>query len=130
MKNSYLCPYCKGHLKIKDYIIFAAKTSENNKRGLIFISPQLGDYHHLSHSSFKLSEGDKIQFLCPLCHANLAALSINQNLAEVIMVDLDGKEHDIYFSEIVGEKCTYKIHNKDIQTFGENSDKYVNYFGS
>jgi len=129
MNNSYVCPYCRGHLKLQDQITFAAKT-ENGKRGLIFISPQIGDYHHVTHESFELHEGEKVQFLCPLCHANLAALSVNQNLAEIIMIDEEGVEWDIYFSEIVGEKCTYKIHDKEVQSFGSNSGKYINYFGS
>ncbi len=129
MNNSYVCPYCRGHLKLQDSIIFAAKT-ENGKRGLILVSPKLGDYHYSSHDSFTPSEGEKVQFFCPLCHANLAALSVNQNLAEIIMIDEDSVEWDIYFSEIVGEKCTYKIHDKQVETFGENSSRYINYFGS
>ena len=128
MENSYLCPYCKGHLKIAEHIVFSAKTSQG-KRGLLFLSPQLGDYKCVNHESFQLKTGEHLEIICPICHSNLAARNVNENLAEVLMIDKDNNEFDIYFSEIVGEKCTYKIHDKDVESYGENSKNYMNFFG-
>ena len=128
MENSYLCPFCRGQLKIENHIVFAAKI-ESGKRGLIFLSPQLGDYRCLHSNSFQFKTGERMEILCPICHANLTALNVNKNLAEVIMVDRDGVEYIIYFSEIFGEKCTYKIHEKDLESFGDDSAQYINFFG-
>lgn len=128
MENSYLCPYCRGQLKVAEHIVFSAKT-ETGKRGILFLSPQLGDYHCINNDSFQLEEGEHLEILCPICHSNLTAMNVNENLAEIIMVDKNNEEFYIYFSEIVGEKCTYKIHNKDIESYGENSAQYMNYFG-
>ena len=128
MDNSYLCPFCRGQLKVADHIVFSAK-SETGKRGILFLSPQLGDYHCVNNESFQLVEGEHLEILCPICHSNLTAIDVNRNLAEVIMVDKNNEESTIYFSEIVGEKCTYKIHEKDIESYGENSAQYMNYFG-
>lgn len=128
MENSYLCPYCRGHLKVAGHIVFSAKT-QTGQRGLLFLSPQLGDYRCINNDSFQFAEGEHLEILCPICHSNLKAMNVNKNLAEVILVDKSNEEFTIYFSEIVGEKCTYKIHDKEVETYGENSAKYMNYFG-
>lgn len=128
MDNSYLCPYCRGNLKVSGHIVFSAKSKSGN-RGILFFSPKLGDYQIQHNQNFNFSQGERLEILCPMCHANLTAMNVNKNLAEVILVDQKNDEYDIYFSEIVGEKCTYKIHNKDVETFGENSSNYMNFFG-
>jgi len=128
MENLYLCPYCRGHLMVNNHIVFSAKTGSGN-RGIIFLSPKLGNYHCFKHKSFELKAGDRLEILCPICHSNLTATNVNRNLAEIIMVDKNNNEYDIYFSEIVGEKCTYKIKDKHIESYGENSAAYVNFFG-
>jgi len=128
MENSYLCPYCRGHLKVEKHITFSVKTAAG-ARGLLFLSPKLGDYHCINHETFELKEGECLDIFCPICHSNLKALSVNKNLAKVVMIDKNANEYDVYFSEIVGEKCTYKIHEKDIESFGTNAAEYINFFG-
>ena len=128
-KNSeYLCPYCRGNLKVENDIIFAIRTSKQ-QRGIILLSPELGNYRHRSHPSVELSDGDLLEVFCPMCHSNLKAINVNTNLAEVIMVDENQDEYQIYFSEIVGEQVTFKIHDTEIESFGEDSQGYMNYFG-
>ncbi|MEA3500707.1 MAG: hypothetical protein U9R41_06810, partial [Candidatus Marinimicrobia bacterium] len=64
-----------------------------------------------------------------ICHKNLEAKSLNKNLAKIILRDKKGIEHDILFSEIVGEKCTYVIYKNRVDSFGDDSDHYINFFG-
>lgn len=128
MNRSYLCPKCNGQLKAGDHITFVARTA-GGTTGLLLLSPELGDYHPIHHPSFQYSEGDRIEFLCPLCHANLSASELHQNLARIVMIDEDDRRYDIVFSEIAGEKCTYKIGNEEIESFGEDSGHYTNFFG-
>jgi len=129
MKNNYICPYCKGHLKVGNDIIFSVRTKDQD-RGILLLSPELGNYRWRKHDTLQLVEGERLETFCPMCHSNLRAINVNRNLAEVIMVDENGEEYEIYFSEIVGEHCTYKIHDSDIESFGDDSDDYMNYFGS
>jgi len=49
----------------------------------------------------------------------------DKNLAKVIAIDEDGKESDVVFSKVLGEKCTYSIHKKDIEAFGDHKDNYM-----
>ncbi len=126
MKNNYLCPKCKGHLQIGDNIIFSAKT-EKNKRGLILLNPQLGNYTIINHPSFKLEQGEKLDILCSICHKTLSVPELNKNLVKVLMIDEENNEYELLFSRIVGEKCTFKIKDKKIEEFGEHSSHYLDF---
>ncbi len=128
MKNEYICPYCRGNLKVDNDIVFAVRT-QNEQRGLIMVSPELGNYRYRKHPDLDIKDGDLLETFCPMCHSNLKAINVNTNLAEVLMVDEDGDEYQIYFSEIVGEHVTFKIKDADMETFGDDSEGYINFFG-
>ncbi|MCF7822683.1 MAG: hypothetical protein K9N35_00780 [Candidatus Marinimicrobia bacterium] len=129
MKNDYLCPYCRGNLKVDNNIVIAVRT-QNEQRGLLLLSPKLGNYRCHKNDSLTFSDGERLESFCPMCHSNLKAINVNSNLAEVIMVDEQGDEYAIFFSEIVGEHSTYKIKDHDIESFGDDAEDYINYFGS
>ncbi len=128
MAKDFICPYCKGKLNIDNDILLSVRNHEA-KRGLISLSPEIGNYKTKTHSSFKLSEGERNDFFCPICHANLAALEFNENLVKVLMTDENQQVYEILFSGIEGERCTYKLHDQDIESFGEDSQNYMNHFG-
>lgn len=127
-QNDFLCPYCRGHLKPHNKIILSGRKKDGT-RGMILFNPKLGEYDILYHPSLQLEEGEHVDILCPLCHANLTDYTIDKNLAKIIMVDPKGNEFDIYFSEIVGMKCTYKIKGDKVEAFGEDADQYRNFWG-
>ena len=129
MKNNYLCPKCRANLKVRENIILSARL-ENNKTGIILISPQLGNYKVLKHSSFVYEEGERLSLFCPVCHESLEMGKGKNSLAKVLMIDENNSESEIYFSEIAGEHCTYKIENKEIEAYGDDSDNYSNFFGA
>ncbi len=128
MKNEYICPYCRGNLKIDNDIVFAVRT-QSEQRGIIMVSPKLGNYRYRKHPDLKLKDGDLLETFCPMCHSNLKAINVNTNLAEVIMVDENGDEYQIYFSEIVGEHVTFKIKDSDMESYGDDTEGYINFFG-
>ncbi|MDX1699753.1 MAG: hypothetical protein R3250_03995 [Melioribacteraceae bacterium] len=129
MKNNFLCPYCKGVLNVKENIVLTVRT-QKLERGLVFISPKLGNYETTTHPTFKLEEGEHLDILCPMCHANLQAIAVNENLARILMTDESQKVYEIIFSEIAGEHCTYKLVDHMIESYGEHKNNYVNYFGA
>ena len=129
MKNDFLCTYCKGKLNVKGNMVLSVRT-ESMKRGLVFLSPKLGNYETTTNPSFEMKDGEHLDFFCPICHANLAALEIDDNLAKVFMTDESQKVYEIVFSEIAGEHCTYKLVDHEIESYGEHVDHYVNHFGA
>lgn len=120
---SYVCPSCKGQLKIDGKIIFSTRTLDK-KVGLILMDPKMGEYSYVHHPSFEFIKGELVEFYCPICHANLECNDKNENLAHVIMIDKRNEEHDILFSRRAGEHCTFKIKGSDIESFGKDSYIY------
>ncbi|MBK6966861.1 MAG: hypothetical protein IPH20_23910 [Bacteroidales bacterium] len=129
MKNRFLCPSCRSDLKIKNSVIFSART-EKGINGLVLFSPELGNYSILHVPAFTYTEGEHIDFYCPVCHANLGVPEIGKDLAEVIMMDEKKVEYNIIFSEIAGKQCTIKMKEKTIiESYGEDAGEFSNFWG-
>lgn len=123
MKANYSCPKCKGLLNVGGYLVFVIKAKTPPRKGLIFLSTDIGDYKVIKHPHFELEEGEKTDFFCPICHFNLKC-SRNKNLARIEMTDADQNKYEILFSRIVGEKCTYKIKGDEIIEYGKHTSQY------
>jgi len=40
----------------------------------------------------------------------------------------DGKEYDIYFSQVAGEHSTIKMMGEHVELYGTHSEKYLDFF--
>jgi hypothetical protein len=127
MAVEYLCKICRGHLKVKTSIVLAASKINGSRRGLIFLNPEIGNYTTTTHPSFEIEEGAEYTYTCPICHSQLNSAKYN-HLVRIIMIDDEGKEFNIYFSGIAGEKCTYKIRGTRIEKEGPDAALYDKYF--
>lgn len=127
MSYDYYCPMCKGQLRVENNLVFTAKSKETNQKGLIFLSPELGNYNTTKHPGFDLQEGEKCVFYCPICHATLNKEKTN-NLVKIFMKDEKDHEYEIFFSGIAGEKCTYKLRDKKMEGMGPDVERYKKYF--
>jgi hypothetical protein len=123
MESSFICPYCRGHLKVGDKVIFRVR---NPKKacGILLLSPQIGNYSSVKHPEFEYAAGDALEFFCPLCSHSLST-TIDENLIYVVMVDDQKVEHNIYFSRISGERSTYQVTGDTVTATGEHSDRYT-----
>jgi hypothetical protein len=128
MAIQYLCKVCRGHLNVKTSIILAAQKVNSNKRGLVYLNPELGNYTSTTHESFQLMQGEEYIYTCPICGAQLNSRKY-YHLVRLVMIDDEGKEFNIYFSDIAGEKCTYKIRGTKIEIAqGPDAKRYDKYF--
>ena len=50
---------------------------------------------------------------------------IHKNLAHVILLDEDGKSHNVYFSQIVGEHSTFETDGESVHVAGEDAGRYT-----
>ncbi|MBN2175643.1 MAG: hypothetical protein JW731_16050 [Bacteroidales bacterium] len=129
MDNRFLCPHCRSDLKVGDHIVFAA-TNRFGRKGVLMLSPELGNYTILHDEHFKYKPGEHLDFYCPVCHGNLAIPHVSKELAEVLMVDDEGVEYRIIFSEIAGKKVTIQVKDDQmVKVFGEDADSYTNFWG-
>ena len=127
MAVEYLCKICRGHLKPKTSIVLAASKTNSSKKGLVLLNPEIGNYTTTTHPSFQLKEGEEYIYTCPICHSQLNSKKY-KHLVRIIMVDEEGKEYDIYFSGIAGEKCTFKIRGTKLEIKGPDAKLYNKYF--
>jgi hypothetical protein len=125
MKNHFLCPHCRGHLRVGDSIVFKIRNTKREK-GLLLLHPEVGNYSSIKHPRFNFKEGERIDFFCPLCMSNLDA-AIDENLVQVIMIDSLGGEHEVYFSRIAGEKITYQVSDEGVKETGVHSHRYTHF---
>ncbi|MCK4748123.1 MAG: hypothetical protein KAT15_13835 [Bacteroidales bacterium] len=125
MENHYLCPHCRGHLRVGEYIVFKIRNRKKEK-GLLLLHPEVGNYTSIKHPHFQFEEGERIDFFCPLCLQFLDA-ALDENLVHVIMIDKQRNEHEIYFSRIAGEKSTYQVSEGGVMETGEHSHRYTHF---
>lgn len=125
MKQNFICPRCNGYLNVGNQIILTAKNSQGNA-GIILFSPEIGNYSTEKNPLFETSEGERYEFLCPLCHEKLASRA-HDNLSHILMTDEDKKKYQILFSKIAGEKSTYKIIGESTEVYGEHRSNYINF---
>jgi hypothetical protein len=125
MENHYLCPHCRGHLKVGEYIVFKIRNTLREK-GLLLLHPELGNYTSIKHPEFHFNEGERVDFFCPMCMHHLDA-ALDENLVQVIMIDEKGLEHDLFFSRVAGEKSTYQVSKLGVRTTGEHSYRYTKF---
>lgn len=131
VKTNYLCPHCRAYLRIWKNIIFVVKSESRNLQTILLLNPELGNYEVIHHTAVDVCDGNKLIFMCPVCHTDLTATGINENLNRIIMVDENNKEFDVYFSKICGEHSTFLIQEDNIiERYGEDSSSYLNYFNS
>lgn len=123
----YLCKACRGVLNVKTSIILSATKLNSSNKGLLYLNPELGNYTVDTHPTFKIEEGEEYLINCPICHAHLNSLKYD-HLVRIKMIDDKGEEFDIYFSDIVGEKCTFKISGSTVEKMGPDAVKYDKYF--
>jgi hypothetical protein len=128
---NYVCPDCRSYLRVWNNIIFSVTSCNREKRGLLLLNPELGNYEFISHYKLDFSKMECLNFFCPVCGVDLTASDVNKNLARIVMIDKDQKEYDVYFSRIRGEQSTFKISEDDIiEKYGKDSSSYVDYFMS
>lgn len=125
MKLDYLCPKCKGHLRIGDQLILAARNKDQIS-GLILFHPRLGNYKIDHHNSFVIKKGEQLNFSCPLCAKKLYT-KLHDNLTKLILRDEKHQEFEVLFSSIAGQESTYKIEGETMEFFGKDSDDYIQF---
>lgn len=123
MDNQIMCPQCRGHLRVGEYIVFKIRNIRREK-GLLLLHPEVGNYSSIKHPGFHFEEGERIDFFCPLCMQSLDAV-LDENLVHVLMLDENLTEHEIYFSRIAGERSTYKVSEEGVTATGEHSHRYT-----
>ncbi|MCL3779612.1 hypothetical protein EMN47_04325 [Prolixibacteraceae bacterium JC049] len=120
MKIDFICPHCNGYLNVKESLILTA-VNKHNSAGLVFIDVRLGVYKAQMHPTLQFSDGEHVDFRCPVCAHSLGVPKFDKRLCALYMRDDNDWQSTIVFSSIYGEKCTYKITEKTVEAFGDDN---------
>ena len=117
-KYNYYCPRCDHQLTNNDQIHFTVETI-SKQHGDLFLSTVPGEYGCNSDDSLTFSQGEKIDFFCPSCGANL--LSENHpELVEINMKVSDDIVFEVFFSPVCGEQVTYVMMENELVKYRDN----------
>ena len=125
MKNHFYCPKCKSYLDVGENVIFTVK-AQNGHKGLVLLSPELGNYNVETNPRFEIEKGQKYEFYCPVCNTELAS-EVNENLTHLHMVDQQNNEYEVMFSKIAGEKSTYTLIGENVNMYGDDYGNYIDF---
>lgn len=129
MSNCYHCPRCTGLLNPGTKVIFVLE--DGSTRGLLLLSPDLGDYAVVLAESFPILVGTLYTFRCPICAASLTSHR-NDKMVEILCRQPDGAEARVAFSRVAGEHATFIRGPDGVTSFGEHAERYeaMNFFGA
>ena len=123
MKDNYLCPHCKKTLNIEEDIILIGENN-NKDKGIIFLHTELGNYSSKKTDNFSIKKGEIIKLYCPFCNKDL---TFKEEKTYSYLLKVEKEEcSSIIFSSKYGEKHTFKLKDKKIETYGEIAAKYTN----
>ncbi len=125
MENHCICPHCRGHLRVGEYIVLKIRNSRREK-GLLLLHCESEGYTSMKHPNLNFREGERIDYFCPLCMQSLDAAE-DENLVRVIMIDPQHTEHEIYFSRIAGKQGTYPLSGEEVNATAEHSSRYTHF---
>ena len=103
MRWTYSCPKCRAMLNPGDTIILVA--ARQDSRHLICFHPEPGNYEIHVPPGVEMAEGTKWDFLCPVCHEDLAT----EEGSDLCVVSLQEGETQskVLFSRVAGEQMTF-----------------------
>ncbi len=129
MASTYHCPRCSGLLNPGTKVIFILEQGPN--RGLLLLSPDLGDYAVVLAESFPIQAGTLHTFRCPICRGDLTSPG-NDKLVEILCSQHDGADVRVAFSRVAGEHATFICGPRGVSSFGEHAGRYegMNFFGA
>jgi predicted RNA-binding Zn-ribbon protein involved in translation (DUF1610 family) len=128
MAKRYYCPHCRSNLNPGTKIIMRIR--RGRQKGLILLSPQVGNYTSILPEEFVLRRGESVHVSCPVCGADLIS-PVNRKLGEVLLRQGETDFLPVYFSRTYGEQATFVVSEEKVRSYGEHADQYqhVNFFG-
>lgn len=127
MNNKFYCPKCKSQISFDDNVVFSIRNNKGEK-SLLVLSGELGDFSVKNKPEFLLNLEDMLEFYCPVCHESVSSRK-SKEMASIIMKDLEDIECEVFFAKTLGKHSTYVIYDDRVDTYGENIEEFMNYFG-
>ncbi|MBN2360645.1 MAG: hypothetical protein JXR83_14410 [Deltaproteobacteria bacterium] len=128
MANDYFCPHCRSSLNPGAHVVM--RISHRRQRGLILLSPQVGNYRRVLPEGFDLESGELVDFSCPVCGGDLTS-PVDRKLGEVLLRRGVDEYARVNFSKVFGERATFVVETSGVHPYGAHAARYddLNFFG-
>ena len=127
MSWTYRCPHCRVLLDPHEAIILRA--AHAGTRILAGFHPEPGNYEIYFPPDVDLRDGQRWDFFCPVCQADLVSQE-NENLC-ALEFQRGEETSRILFSRIAGEKATYVLAEGTVkERHGEHAQSYFEFLMS
>jgi len=126
MKRVYSCIGCGTVLNPSAKIILKARLEK--RQGLLLFSPRPGNYDVHIPSDFPLRKGDRVEFSCPVCGADLTSPRGDQ-WAELQFQSSEEIRGTVLFSKVYGVHATCFITEETLRWYGEDANPALNFYG-
>lgn len=116
----YRCPACDATLNPHNAIVLVA--GWGGRQVLMGFHPEPGNYQVFLPPEVQIVPRSSWDFLCPVCHADLAV----EAGADFCALDLDagGERKRVLFSRVAGERATFLFSGADLEaTHGPDGDE-------
>ena len=143
--QKYFCPVCDQKLSFLGGTIIKMvgrlHAETFSCKAMFYVPAELGQYGAIVGEGARLKEGAKVEFECinGACKENFTS-AYDDDLAEIKMIDPEGREFVVVFNKIYGRRSTFVVDLKKkslLKSYGEHSndfepdfDKPLNFFGS
>lgn len=115
----YHCPKCEKSLMNKAKVKLNFKRKEHEDTGIIFLSPEPGNYEFITSPKISFLPKERVIFMCPFCNADLTSKK-NKKFAELKMMVNEFIFFEALFSTVHGNKRTYIITQDDVDAYGDD----------
>jgi hypothetical protein len=107
------------------------RISRGKKSALILLSPKVGNYSVVLGGDFTLVEGNRANFSCPVCQADLQS-PVNSQFGEVLRERPEGGYDRVEFHRTYGKRATFVVAQDEVRAFGEDAESFraTNFFGA
>jgi len=130
MALEYYCPKCNSLLNPNIRVILVAHFHE--KRGIVLMSPSLGDYNIICDKGFcdGIMKGDRVEFRCPVCARSLTSPAY-ENFVELKVINTGNSGHHpcvLRFSRVSEEHATFLYDGETVKAFGDEAGLFQKKF--
>jgi hypothetical protein len=134
--KKFFCPHCNEQLSFLEGTIIKMlghlSSSKFNASTYFYVPGTIGRYDAMVEGRFELKDGLKVDFCCinPKCEKTFST-PYDNDLAEIRMIDDDGREYIVVFNRIYGKHSTFVVdykHKEVAGSFGEDKGKYIHDF--
>lgn len=114
----YYCPKCNAKLNDHQHVNFKVM-KDGTFLTMIMLSPKPGDYDYICEPQVDMKIGERFDFHCPACSANLQSDRF-KDFVSIILRPAERIEFEVLFDRAAGQHTTYVMTEDMVEKHGDH----------